>query len=144
MAWGSIWWESLRWRRLKRPPRSRSGSPGDIPETWSTCRAERKSGATLGSRLPELRTRSLSDSIMADARPTGPVARYARGDDYHDVITNRLNELRDWLESEVGRPIRGKAYVDTGPILERDLARRGGLGWFGQNTNRVDPGLGSV
>ena len=76
-------------------------------------------------------------------QPSGPVARYARGDDYHDIITNRLNELRDWLESEVGRPIRGKAYVDTGPILERDLARRAGLGWFGKNTNLVNPELGS-
>jgi len=76
-------------------------------------------------------------------QPAGPVARYARGDDYHDIITNRLNELRKWLESEVGRPIRGKAYVDTGPILERDLARRAGLGWFGKNTNLVNPELGS-
>ena len=75
--------------------------------------------------------------------PPGPVARYARGDDYHDVITNRLNELRDWLESEVGRPIRGKPFVDTGPILERDLARRAGLGWFGKNTNLLNPELGS-
>ena len=75
--------------------------------------------------------------------PAGPVARYARGDDYHDIITNRLNELHKWLVSEVGRPIRGKAYVDTGPILERDLARRAGLGWFGKNTNLVNPELGS-
>lgn len=75
--------------------------------------------------------------------PAGPVARYARGDDYHETITNRLNELHDWLESEVGRPILGKAYVDTGPILERDLARRAGLGWFGKNTNLVNPELGS-
>jgi len=75
--------------------------------------------------------------------PAGPVARYARGDDYHDIITNRLNELHEWLVSEVGRPIRGKAYVDTGPILERDLARRAGLGWFGKNTNLVNPKLGS-
>jgi len=75
--------------------------------------------------------------------PAGPVARYARGDDYHDIITNRLNELHEWLVSEVGRPIQGKAYVDTGPILERDLARRAGLGWFGKNTNLVNPKLGS-
>ena len=75
--------------------------------------------------------------------PAGPVARYARGDDYHDIITNRLNELHKWLVSEVGRPIQGKAYVDTGPILERDLARRAGLGWFGKNTNLVNPKLGS-
>jgi epoxyqueuosine reductase len=75
--------------------------------------------------------------------PSGPVARYARGDDYHDVMAERLNELHRWLEIEVGRPIAGKSYVDTGPILERDLARRAGLGWFGKNTNLVNPRLGS-
>jgi epoxyqueuosine reductase len=75
--------------------------------------------------------------------PSGPVARYARGDDYHDVITERLDELHRWLQSKVGRPIAGKPYVDTGPILERDLARRAGLGWFGKNTNLVNPRLGS-
>jgi epoxyqueuosine reductase len=75
--------------------------------------------------------------------PSGPVARYARGDDYHEVMTERLNELHRWVELEVGRPIAGKAYVDTGPILERDLARRAGLGWFGKNTNLVNPRLGS-
>ena len=74
---------------------------------------------------------------------SGPVARYARGDDYHDLMTRRLTELHRWLETEIGRPISGKAYVDTGPILERDLARRAGLGWFGKNTNLVNPQLGS-
>ncbi len=73
----------------------------------------------------------------------GPVARYARGDDYHDVMIDRLVELHRWLEAEIGRPIRGKPYVDTGPVLERDLARRAGLGWFGKNTNLVNPALGS-
>jgi len=76
-------------------------------------------------------------------QPDGPVARYARGDDYHDVMTRRLDQLHQWLEQELGRPIAGKSYVDTGPILERDLARRAGLGWFGKNTNLVNPGLGS-
>jgi epoxyqueuosine reductase len=75
--------------------------------------------------------------------PGGPVARYARGDDYHEVMTERLNELHRWLQLETGRRIAGKAYVDTGPILERDLARRAGLGWFGKNTNLVNPRLGS-
>ncbi|HJP85598.1 MAG TPA: tRNA epoxyqueuosine(34) reductase QueG [Gemmatimonadaceae bacterium] len=75
--------------------------------------------------------------------PSGPVARYARGDDYHDLMTDRLGDLHRWLESELGSPISGKAYVDTGPILERDLARRAGLGWFGKNTNLVNPQLGS-
>lgn len=75
--------------------------------------------------------------------PPGPVARYARGDDYHDVVLAKLTELHRWLDAEVGRPLPGKAYVDTGPILERDLARRAGLGWFGKNTNLINPSLGS-
>ena len=75
--------------------------------------------------------------------PSGPIARYARGDDYHDVMLGKLDELHEWLEAEVGRPIAGKAYVDTGPLLERDLARRAGLGWFGKNTNLVNPEIGS-
>ncbi len=75
--------------------------------------------------------------------PSGPVARYARGDDYHDVMEGRLRELHARLERDAGRTIAGKPYVDTGPLLERDLARRAGLGWFGKNTNLINPGKGS-
>ena len=75
--------------------------------------------------------------------PLGPVARYARGRDYHDVMLERLAELHRWIESEIGRSVPGKAYVDTGPILERDLARRAGLGWFGKNTMLIHPKMGS-
>ena len=74
---------------------------------------------------------------------SGPIARYARGDDYHDVMIRKLEMLHDWISAKAGRPVAGKAYVDTGPILERDLARRAGLGWFGKNTNLVNPKLGS-
>src|SRR6266550_10904 len=75
--------------------------------------------------------------------PKGPIARYARGDDYHELMVARLNELHRWLETQIGRSIAGKSYVDTGPILERDLARRAGLGWFGKNTNLINPRIGS-
>ncbi|MDB4886965.1 MAG: hypothetical protein JWN79_2403 [Gemmatimonadetes bacterium] len=75
--------------------------------------------------------------------PSGPVARYARGEDYHDVMDRRLRELHRRLEREVGHQIDGKPYVDTGPLLERDLARRAGLGWFGKNTNLLHPARGS-
>jgi epoxyqueuosine reductase len=75
--------------------------------------------------------------------PAGPVARYARGDDYHDVMLERLNALHRWIEEHIDRPVHGKAYVDTGPILERDLARLAGLGWFGKNTMLINPRLGS-
>jgi len=75
--------------------------------------------------------------------PPGPVARYARGDDYHDVMLDRLTQLQRWIEARVGRRVAGKPYVDTGPLLERDLARRAGLGWFGKNTMLINPRVGS-
>jgi epoxyqueuosine reductase len=73
----------------------------------------------------------------------GPIARYARGNDYHDVMIAKLEALHTWVRETTGQDVRGKAYVDTGPILERDLARRAGLGWFGKNTNLIHPKLGS-
>ena len=75
--------------------------------------------------------------------PSGPVARYARGADYHDLMTDRLNDLLEAVRALSGAPVTGKPYVDTGPILERDLARRAGLGWFGKNTNLINPDTGS-
>jgi epoxyqueuosine reductase len=76
-------------------------------------------------------------------QPSGPIARYARGDDYHTVMHTKLDELGAWLTAASGGGIRTRSYVDTGPVLERDLARRAGLGWFGKNTNLINPGLGS-
>jgi len=76
-------------------------------------------------------------------QPSGPIARYARGDDYHRVMWDRLDELLAWIRREFDFPVRGRAYVDTGPVLERDLARRAGLGWFGKNTMLIHPERGS-
>ena len=75
--------------------------------------------------------------------PAGPIARYARGADYHRVMWDRLEALLAWVRAERGEAVRGRAYVDTGPILERDLARRAGLGWFGKNTMLINPDRGS-
>ncbi len=77
------------------------------------------------------------------AEPGGPVARYARGDDYHEVMRDRLRQLHSWLAGEVGHVVDARPYVDTAPILERDLARRAGLGWFGKNTMLINPARGS-
>src|SRR6185369_12414090 len=55
--------------------------------------------------------------------PSGPVARYARGDDYHDIDLERLTQLHQWIDAQLGRAVAGKAYVDTGPVLERELAQ---------------------
>lgn len=76
-------------------------------------------------------------------QPDGPVARYARGDDYHRLMWDKLDALLAWVRAERGAATRGRAYVDTGPILERDLARRAGLGWFGKNTMLIHPRMGS-
>jgi epoxyqueuosine reductase len=74
--------------------------------------------------------------------PRGRVARYARGADYHDVLRERLKRLLAWLQAE--RPgCRGRAVVDTAPLLERDYARRAGLGWFGKNTMLINRRQGS-
>lgn len=73
--------------------------------------------------------------------PPGPVARYARGDDYHRTMWDMLEALGDWLVQTAGGKTR--AFVDTAPILERDLARRAGLGWFGKNSMLINPELGS-
>ena len=75
--------------------------------------------------------------------PAGPVARYARGDDYHEVLRDKLRTLHAWFEAQVGAPVDGRPYVDSGPLLERDLARRAGLGWFGKNTMLINPARGS-
>lgn len=75
--------------------------------------------------------------------PAGVVARYARGDDYHVLLRERVRELHSWLEQELGHPVHARPYVDSGPILERDLAQRAGLGWFGKNTMLITPRAGS-
>jgi epoxyqueuosine reductase len=73
----------------------------------------------------------------------GIVASYAWGDDYHEVMTPRLHQLEELIAAERGEPVAYRAYVDTGPLLERDLAARAGLGFVGKNTNLIHPSYGS-
>jgi epoxyqueuosine reductase len=63
---------------------------------------------------------------------------YARGRDYHDVLGPPLRGLLTFLRREAGAAVDGRAYVDTGPLLERDLAARAGIGWVGRNTMVLD------
>jgi epoxyqueuosine reductase len=58
-------------------------------------------------------------------------------------MRERLDALLRWIREQVGSEVRGRAYVDTGPLLERDLARRAGLGWFGKNTMLLNRRMGS-
>ncbi|HMP76879.1 MAG TPA: tRNA epoxyqueuosine(34) reductase QueG [Kiritimatiellia bacterium] len=73
----------------------------------------------------------------------GRIARYAWGRDYHDELLPRMRELAAWIEAETGRPIVNRAYVDTGPVLEREWAAQAGLGFIGKNTLVIHPEWGS-
>ncbi len=95
-------------------------------------------------------------------RSVGVIARYARGRDYHKVLESKLRALARWLDAAAegegggerprasesdggagGRRDRHRTWVDTGPLLERELGRRAGLGWFGRNTMLIHPRRGS-
>lgn len=74
----------------------------------------------------------------------GRIARYAWGRDYHDELLPRLRELAAFIERDLGRPLASRSYVDTGPVLEREVAARAGLGFIGKNTLLIHPQFGST
>lgn len=73
----------------------------------------------------------------------GRVARYAWGRDYHDVVKTRLRSLASRIEHLAGRPVHARCFVDAVPLLERAYAASAGLGFFGKNTNLLQPRSGS-
>ena len=79
----------------------------------------------------------------ASHEPLGLVARYARFKDYHEILGQRLEDLARWMDAATGMDSRSLWYVDTGPILERDLAQRAGIGFVGKHTNLISRGLGN-
>jgi epoxyqueuosine reductase len=88
--------------------------------------------ASLKTRNPKPETRS-----------AGLIARYARFADYHDVLAGPLKQLSDFVTQLGGSGTRSLWYVDTGPLLERDLAQRAGLGFIGKHTNLIGRRLGN-
>ena len=80
--------------------------------------------------------------IQADEKQ-GRVSRYAWGADYHDIMWDRLDQLAAFVEEQVGHSVAHRRYVDTGPLLERELSVRAGLGWIGKNSMLINPKLGS-
>ena len=71
------------------------------------------------------------------------IARYAWGDDYHDVIGRRMDSLLAWMRDQSPEPFDARAYVDTGPVQERVYAQHAGLGWIGKNSCVINPEIGS-
>jgi epoxyqueuosine reductase len=76
-------------------------------------------------------------------QPGGVIARYARFDDYHNILGKRLKSLAEFVNRLGGVGTRSLGYVDTGPLLERDLAQRAGLGFVGKHTNLISRALGN-
>jgi epoxyqueuosine reductase len=84
-----------------------------------------------------------ADPVPPDRLLRGRIARYARGDDYHLVLRDKLAALADRIAGALGRPVAARPCVDSAPILEREWAERGGLGFVAKNTMLIAPGVGS-
>jgi epoxyqueuosine reductase len=82
-------------------------------------------------------------SRMSGKTPTPRISSYALGEDYHEVIIPRLEELMHYIHRLAGSSVPYRIYTDTGPLLERELAQRAGFGWIGKNTCLIHPQLGS-
>ncbi|WP_282776658.1 tRNA epoxyqueuosine(34) reductase QueG [Phaeodactylibacter xiamenensis] len=81
-----------------------------------------------------------------DRRPTDPdapkISKYAYGKDYHFVLKHKLKDLMKYIHAEIGE-VNGRVFVDSAPVLERDWAKRAGIGWLGKNTLLIHPKAGS-
>lgn len=77
-----------------------------------------------------------------DRPGSGKVSRYAWGDDYHDILRERMRELLGWIRSEAPEA-DGRVCVDTAPVMEKPWAVRAGLGWIGKHSNLITKDLGS-
>ncbi len=102
-----------------------------------TARPSTSSGPT--SSGPESSGRADTEG----ERSSGRVARYAWVKDYHRVMKRRMRDLVRSLERELSSEVAARWYVDDGPMLDRAAANRAGIGWFGKNSNILNPYLGS-
>ncbi|MFO0799757.1 MAG: tRNA epoxyqueuosine(34) reductase QueG [Gemmataceae bacterium] len=104
-------------------------------------RAERRHPASI---LDGVRSVLMLGMEYGAAASPGParVAKYAAGPDYHRYLWDRLNDLAAWLVAAAPGSA-AEAVADTAPLLERDFARRAGLGWVGKNTMLIHPARGS-
>ncbi len=119
------------------------GRAGEM--AWMAKNADRRTDPQLV--LPGVKTvivvaRNYAPSgpILSEAAPDYAIARYAWGEDYHEVLTPRIRQLEAVLEAQGGRQ---RSYVDTGPMLERDYAALSGLGWHGKSTMLISRELGA-
>lgn len=77
-----------------------------------------------------------------DDKDSPKISQYAYGVDYHYVVKEKLKNLIHFIQAEIGE-VNGRAFVDSAPVLERDWAKRSGVGWVGRNTLLINPKQGS-
>ena len=121
----------------------KQGRSGEM--AWLAKSADRRTDPQLV--LPGVKTvivlaRNYAPSgpVLSETAPDYAIARYAWGEDYHEVLTPRIRQLEAVLEAHGGRQ---RSYVDTGPMLERDYAALSGLGWHGKSTMLISQELGA-
>ena len=112
------------------------------------CQSVLVLGAPYSARLMKQEHNGENNPLMKMNRQKedelyGQVAAYAWGDDYHTVLVERMKLLVDFIEQEWRAPVSSRYYTDTGPLLERELAQRAGLGWIGKNSCLINPDGGS-
>jgi epoxyqueuosine reductase len=108
---------------------------GDVRRLMPSARCVIMTGTVYNSDQPY--------SVEQSDPGVGEVARYARGDDYHQVLKTRLDALLAWMREQHPEPFDARAYVDTGPVQERIYAQYAGLGWIGKNTCVINAEMGS-
>ena len=145
--------DACRIARIRRAPHADTferwiagGAHGDM--AWLARSPDRRTDPSLvlpGARSMVVVAMNYFVDAPAPAGPPaagvrGQFARYAWGDDYHDVMIERLDALSARLAELGGRQ---KSYVDTGPVLERDFASDAGIGWNGKSTVQIHPKIGT-
>lgn len=113
-----------------------------LPEVRSVVMVGMEYGERLEAGGWRLEENSLPYSSSLQPLSSGLISRYARGPDYHLVLRERLNRLLEWVREQAPGCV-GRGVVDTAPLLERDFARRAGLGWIGKNTMLINKHRGS-
>lgn len=83
------------------------------------------------------------DTDLFQTDPVAPkISKYAYGEDYHTVIKDKLKELFQFIQDEIG-DVNGRIFVDSAPVMDKAWAKKSGLGWIGKNTNLIHPKHGS-
>jgi epoxyqueuosine reductase len=149
----NYWQGDNRDQRTEDPPSPSYGAPSRGQRMGSkalTSNIQRPMLRTLsravrptskGECAAETRDFGTAESLRrSETAATGRIARYAWGEDYHDVVAAKLKKIDQFLSQLGGIQ---KCYVDTGPVLERDHAAQAGIGWHGKSTMLINPALGT-